>query len=218
MAALASALAIALAVSPAEASPLADGAVYCGPRCVYDVLRHFGKNVELSDLIVEICGPELRRQSSLAELSQALERHGIATKLVSLPLLDLPAWPQPVILHLDGNHFVVLENSGALTATVKDGPAPAAEMSMWTLKRRTSPTILLTSDRPIGDGPFSRVAFRYTVLATGVLLVSVAVLTALKQSRRRAPAAAEGPDGAQVQTSVASRERSPNPCSEISSR
>lgn len=173
MAALVPLVGVALATAFTRPTPVADGVAFCGPRCIYQVLRHFGKDVELTDLIVEMAGPDLRGQSSLAELAEALERHGISTKLVSLPLLDVPAWPDPIIVHVDGNHFLVLEKAGPFAVTVKDGPWPAADMSLWELKRRASGPMLLTADRPIGEEPYSRAEWRYAVLILGVSLVLI---------------------------------------------
>ena len=84
--------------------------VYCGPRSVQRVMKHYGKEVDLMELIHEMQWTSEKEGSSFEELSQALERRGVFSKSVRLPELSAIEWKYPAIVQIDlqgRKHFVV---------------------------------------------------------------------------------------------------------------
>lgn len=141
--------------SSASDSETGFGNVYCGPRCVQRVLREYGAEVELIELIREMQWPDVEQGSTLAALSAALHKRGVSTKAVDLdPKFDIE-WTQPAIVHLEKGgvaHFVVwlppteADSSGRvwdndLTDAVKRGQFDGL---------RTGP-VLLTANEPIAE-------------------------------------------------------------------
>ncbi len=138
------------------------GDMVCGPRCVQFVLKQYGKEGDLIELVREIQWPDLESGANLDSVDQALRRRGVNTRALRIdPHADF-RWPYPVILHLKGQnglgHYAVWLPSSTPEQShvwislsgVRVGPTKKLAESL-------SGAILLTSPDPITD-PLSAVA------------------------------------------------------------
>lgn len=157
----------------------------CGPRCVQRILLHYGKpEIFLTDLIKEMQGTMSTRGVSFRDIKEAIERRGLHCQLVQTPWYVVPSWPEPVVLHVDGNHFVVLESRTWRRAEVWWGLAGTRSERTSHLWRRMSDVALLVSAKPIAqDAVFaSPLPSR---IAAAVLLLTAAVVGARALRRLR---------------------------------
>jgi ABC-type bacteriocin/lantibiotic exporter with double-glycine peptidase domain len=152
----------------------------CGPRCVQQVLRHFGQEADLIELTRETQWPDIDAGATMESLDQALRRRGIHTRAVRVPEGATFLWPFPAIVHTRprsgslGHYVVWLPSSTANRVDFWAGPhgvgyAPAEQF--W---QRSSRAALLTGPEaitrpqdaltPTGsiDGPM-------VLLATGIV-------------------------------------------------
>jgi hypothetical protein len=163
-------LATILAMPNLISAQVANGQdVICGPRCVHHILESYRKSEDLMGMVEEIQGPLLEREVSLGDLARALERRHIHCKFVSLGPLEFPSWPYPILLHVNGNHFVVMQADGGAVVRVWDGLLGESEVGWWELKGKSSNALLLTSDHPIGQESYSVQRYRYLAISLGLL-------------------------------------------------
>ncbi len=90
----------------------ADSDMVCGPRCVKFILRSYGQEVDLIELVKEIQWPDLEAGASLDRIERSLNVRGIYTKAVRFAPDRRLTWPHPAVLFTDeGNppsgHYVV---------------------------------------------------------------------------------------------------------------
>jgi len=86
----------------------------CGPRCVQYILRHYGIQVELHDLIRECQWPDVEAGASLNALIQSLNSRGIHTLPLKARQVQIN-WDKPILAYVDNGedrlgHFVVLQD------------------------------------------------------------------------------------------------------------
>jgi ABC-type bacteriocin/lantibiotic exporter with double-glycine peptidase domain len=161
----------------------------CGTRCVHRVLELHHKKADFLELATELQGPKVDRQASLLDLAEALRKRGIYARMVRFSPLAIPSWPQPIIMHVNGNHFVVLERGDITSGYVWDGWLPLRTVSWWEIKSTSSPVCLLTSATPIDEASsYTRYEYRYAVYAACVGLVIVGSVVFLRNRRNRQPA------------------------------
>ena len=162
----------------ARASHQARPDAVCGPRCVAFVLSYYGKaNEELMDLAREIQGDSLEEGSSFAELQGSLEQRGIHCRLARVGRWEPISWPEPVILHVDGSHFVVLQETDGLRVNVWWGLPGSRELSWPRLWARMSRSVLLTSAQPIDPrAKFTAVWPRRLILVASAALAAVGIV------------------------------------------
>ncbi len=86
--------------------------VVCGPRCVQYILKHYGQQVELHDLIQELQWPNLEAGSNLADLQKSLNKRGIHTAAIQLSPGAKLDWPEPVLVHLKLGTSITPETLG----------------------------------------------------------------------------------------------------------
>jgi len=92
----------------------------CAPRCVQRVLQHYSLDVpDLTDLVVEV-QTTVRAGAKFGALADALSKRGVYCQFARVNSLDVLCWEHPVILHLDGDHFAVMERCTGLSAQVWD--------------------------------------------------------------------------------------------------
>jgi ABC-type bacteriocin/lantibiotic exporter with double-glycine peptidase domain len=113
-----------------EANQRADLDNLCGSYCVSRVLDLYHKKTDFLTLAAELQGPKLDQQTSLLELAVALRKRGIQARLVRLAPLEIPSWPHPIILHVNGNHFVVLESQDVGYGALWDGRLPLKKVGL----------------------------------------------------------------------------------------
>jgi len=128
----------------------ADTQSLCGPRCVKQVLEHYGRDADLFELIVEMHGGIVGQPSNVEDIEAALQKRGIYSKAIRTGFLTLPKWPHPAILHYRRGHFAVLGETKLGYAQIRDG---AAMKPTWTwipsLMFHQSGIVVLTSDARI---------------------------------------------------------------------
>lgn len=141
--------------SKGELVSKSDNIVVCGPRCVQFVLRHYGRDEDLIDLVQELQWPDLGGGATLSGLRQALENRGIHTFAMRVEPGARLNWHSPAVLHWRGEertlgHFVVwLPSSGTRAVLIWDGVFGTSRMTRSELASQMSGVILLTSASPI---------------------------------------------------------------------
>ena len=80
--------------------------VDCGPACLRNIAKHYGKDFTLQ-FLRSACSVD-RQGVSLQGIGQAAETIGMRTKSYRLTLEDLQTVKMPCIAHWNQNHFVVI--------------------------------------------------------------------------------------------------------------
>lgn len=179
---------LALLLTPPAWAQEAGSDRVCGPRCIQRILQHYGIRADLVDLIKEVQESDVNRGASLAELRRALKTRGIHCRYGKAAFLVVPEATQPVILHINGNHFVVLEGWDGSEAIIWDGLNGSRSIPWWRLQAECSGTILMTSGSEWGEGNSGVRDYRIFALLSGALIVVVGgilLIRSLRQSIRR---------------------------------
>ena len=135
------------------------GDLICGPKCVREILRLYGKEHEdVIRLVREIQWPEVRQGSTLADLAAALKKRGIQTYAMQIKPTARLVWPHPVIVHLkpkqndDIGHFVVWKpESKGNTVQIWDSDRGTQKHDERQWSKECTGAVLLTSPEPITD-------------------------------------------------------------------
>ena len=139
----------------AARKPVPRGDFVCGPRCVQYVLRNYGVQSRLVDLVREIQWPAIEDGATLDSLERAFNSRSISTCAITIAPGCQLNWPYPVIVHLketDGQlgHFVVwLPTSQRSMADVWTGLDGIQRGSAFKLAAKMSGAVLLTANMPI---------------------------------------------------------------------
>lgn len=164
------------------------GDLICGPKCVREVLRLYGREDEdMIRLVREIQWPEVRKGSTMADIAQALEKRGVHTFAMKIKPSARIVWPHPVVVHLapkpgeEIGHFVVwLPESQGGAAKVWNTDKGLEQQNERTWSKERSGAVLLTSLEPIDDPgkALKWVGLPFydqgeTVLAWGIFLVGL---------------------------------------------
>jgi ABC-type bacteriocin/lantibiotic exporter with double-glycine peptidase domain len=165
----------------------------CGPRCVQFVLKWYGIEAGLIDLVRETQWPGLESGADLASLARAFRNRGITACAVQAGDRRLSDWPYPALVHLSGasslGHFVVWVPA--------DGPErpPCYWMGLDGYQRdvdetyyRRSGVVLLTSPIVIAetDSAFrTPVMGNWWLLSSSTVLLVALILTANAVRRRK---------------------------------
>jgi ABC-type bacteriocin/lantibiotic exporter with double-glycine peptidase domain len=133
--------------------------VICGPRCVYYVLKHSGRDEPLASLVREMQWPDLTKGSTVAQMEKALTSRGIHVRSIQLKRFGSARPESPAIVHLrkEGDaeedlkgHFVVLlPESTEAEALVWDGVLGIRREPWIEFSKKMTGTIMLTGDAPI---------------------------------------------------------------------
>ena len=67
----------------------------CGPRCVLHVLQHYGRDMQLHEIIDDIEKP-IFQGTTLSDLSDSLTRHGVQNQIVQVSPDAIVEWGHPV--------------------------------------------------------------------------------------------------------------------------
>lgn len=165
----------------------------CGARCAHHVLTLLNKGEDLTDVIPEIYDSPGGGTVSFVDLARVLRKRGVSCTTLSLGPLDVPKSPFPIILHVDDNHFVVLEKYDSGTAVVWDGLKGSEEMSWWRLRARCSGTVLVCTPMGQEQAEYTDPTFRYAAMTLGTGLILVACWSGWRLRGRRRPVPALAP-------------------------
>ena len=167
--------------APEGASSLSKNDLVCGPRCVQYILKEYGQQGDLIELIREMQWPNLEGGSTLTALEQALTSRGIHCGISEVPEDAQIAWKHPVIVHLRGRsgtigHFAIwLPCSSNETVWLWAGPHGFVTATLSDFARERTPLILLTSTDVIAHDANSYVQHHVTFWLS--LSVAVAAFT-----------------------------------------
>ena len=135
------------------------GNLICGPKCMHEILRLYGKEDEdIIRLVREIQYPDIHKGATLDNVAKALEKRGIHTFAMNISPSARIVWQHPVIVHLhpkqgeEIGHYVVWlpESHGDIVRIWNmDKRIQEDNERFWSKER--SGAILLTSPEPIGD-------------------------------------------------------------------
>ena len=178
-----------LAIEPAP-----EGDTVCGPRCVQAILRSYGQEAELIDLVRELHTEGVEKGTTLGQMRDAFEQRGLHAAVVHLPRDATLTWPEPVIVHLKPlgkqtmGHFIVATASNDETISVHDLLNGTLRGTQEELRKTMSGDILLVSKLPISaTAEFGRQLtpmWKPYVYAACALGVSVGLWRNLKTSVR----------------------------------
>lgn len=159
------AIAVLVGVMPAHAEDR-----ICGARCVHRILECLNKPADLTDIIEELYDSPQGGMVSFEDLAEVLRRHGVSTRAVPLGTFDIPA-KYPVILHVNGNHFVVGEKGNRWSATVWDGVNGSREIPWWSVRHSSSEAMLVCSADGLPENGFVDSTYRLVAFSVSTLLV-----------------------------------------------
>lgn len=149
------------------ADPAPEGDTVCGPRCVQAILRSYGYEADLIDLVRELHTDGVEQGTTLGQMRDALRSRGLHAEVVHLPEGATLTWPEPAILHLkplpasvrrepDGpaprvplGHFLIHLGDTNDTSTIHDPLTGTLHGPTQELRQQMSGDLLLVSPHPI---------------------------------------------------------------------
>jgi ABC-type bacteriocin/lantibiotic exporter with double-glycine peptidase domain len=165
-----------------------NGDMVCGPRCVRFVLRRYGRDVELIDLVKEMQWPDLEAGASLDRIQKSLNDRGVHTSAIQFAPDRRLRWPHPAILFIAGTdgqrgHYVVRVPDESSDDELIWSGLEGWRRGRWDqVTSGFSGVALLTSPDPIADassavGPVSasRLARCFALGTTVALLAHIIV-------------------------------------------
>jgi ABC-type bacteriocin/lantibiotic exporter with double-glycine peptidase domain len=164
---------------------------FCGARCVHHILELCGKQEDLVQLIQEINGLGLSDFVPFPALQRALSSRGIHTQFVEIGRLGILSSSQPAIIHIDGNHYVVLEESNESTAVLWDGVSGRTNVAWLSLRPRISAICLIASAQPIESGSSTSSAYRWLVAGIGASIAILGLYSCARLRKRYASSPGE---------------------------
>ncbi len=105
----------------------------CGPACLAMILAYRGRHRQVQALRATV---EHQRPLSLSEISHIAEQEGLVARCLRCEPEDLTQVALPAILHIDFEHFVVLEQLKKRVAVIVDPALGRLELSHSTLSKR----------------------------------------------------------------------------------
>ena len=199
------------ALLAAEAAP--EGDTVCGPRCVQAILRSYGYEAELIDLVRELHTDGVEQGTTLGQMRDAVRSRGLHAEVVHLPLGATLTWSEPAILHLKPlpkpasgrresaespasqpasappvlGHFIIHLGDSHGTSTIHDPLTGTLHGPREELQQQMSGDLLLVSQHPISPATEFAVAatspWQLTVISL-CSLCAIGALTALWHSRQ----------------------------------
>jgi len=106
----------------------------CGLACVAMLLGHFGHHVSLQEL--RAASRSSSRGSSLRDMLDVADQLGMQLRPLRIELDELKAVRVPAILHLDGDHFVLLERLSRSKCVIHDPAKGRRSMARKELNER----------------------------------------------------------------------------------
>ena len=148
--------------------PAPEGDTVCGPRCVQALLRSYGHEVELIDLVRELHTEGVEQGTTLGQMRDVFRSRGLQAEVVHLPEGATLTWAEPAILHLKPlpqpasgaasaprvppqplGHFIIHLGDNDGTATIHDPLTGTLHGPTQELRQQMSGDLLLVSQHPI---------------------------------------------------------------------
>lgn len=173
-----------VSVQQSVESDATDG-INCGPRCVNFVMKWYGMESNLIDVITQIEGQATSQGYSLADLGDELDRHGMHTKVVKTNSRNMVSWQEPMIAHLKSvderglAHFVVvLPESRDGQVVYWDGVSEVTQVSFREFLSKCSGYMLVTSksDFELEDLTTTRIFPSYLLIGVLGALVALGIV------------------------------------------
>ena len=165
--------------------PAPEGDTVCGPRCVQALLRSYGQEVELIDLVRELHTDGVEKGTTLGQLRDALTQRGLHAAVVHLPAEATLTWPEPAIVHLKPlgkqtmGHFIVYLGEDHGTATIHDPLTGTLHGPRAELQQTMSGDLLLVSKSPITPSTEFAIAARSPWQLPAITLCALGAAVAL---------------------------------------
>ncbi len=185
------------------ADPAPEGDKVCGPRCVQALLRSYGHDVELIDLVRELHTDGVEKGTTLGQMRDALRQRGLHAEVVQLPEGATLTWAEPAILHLKPllpqasgaasaprvppstmGHFIIHLSADDGTAKIHDPLTGTLHGPRDELRQQMSGDLLLVSQHPISPTTEFAKAARHPWQPIALTLCALGVAVALWQSRK----------------------------------
>ena len=181
------------------AQPAPEGDTVCGPRCVQAILRSYGHEADLIDLVRELHTDGVEQGTTLGQMRDTFRSRGLHAEVVHLPEGATLTWPEPAILHLKPlpasgaasaprvpppalGHFIIHLGDTNGTSTIHDPLTGTLHGPRAELQQQMSGDLLLVSQHPIPPTTEFAVAatppWQPTVIAL-CTLCAIGALTAL---------------------------------------
>ncbi len=184
------------------ADPAPEGDTVCGPRCVQALLRSYGHDAELIDLVRELHTDGVEQGTTLGQMRDALRQRGLHAEVVHLPAGATLTWPEPAILHLKPllpqasgaasaprvptstmGHFIIHLGDDHGTSTIHDPLTGTLHGPREELQQQMSGDLLLVSQHPISPSTEFAVAASNPWQPTALTLCALGAAVALWHSR-----------------------------------
>lgn len=121
-------------------------AAYCGAHCVSRALRQLGvPSPDLTMIIEELNGLTHDSLPDFTMLAQSLRSRNVTAVFVNRDILPQLPIRVPTILHVNNDHFELLDELANDEATIWWGPGDIRRLTWDRLTETTSPIVLLVS-------------------------------------------------------------------------
>ena len=193
-----SALPLLILTALLATDPAPEGDTVCGPRCVQALLRSYGHDVELIDLVRELHTDGVEQGTTLGQMRDALRSRGLHAEVVHLPEGATLTWPEPAILRLKPlptqasraasapgvppqplGHFLIHLGDNAGTATIHDPLTGTLHGPSAELRSQMSGDLLLVSQNPIPPATEFAEAARHPWPPSVIVLCTLCALGAI---------------------------------------
>jgi ATP-binding cassette subfamily B protein len=160
----------------------------CGVLCLAYLLEQTNRRLSRDE--IETLSATYGEKISMEEIAAIAKSRGYKARGFRITATNLPKIRFPVIAHVDGNHFVVVENSTKTRVQIYD---PLARLSNVffpeDFAKRWDGTILVVSNKEIrspyaeGNG-YVRVAF--IIMGGSILYAAIIIAKVRRGSRKKA--------------------------------
>jgi hypothetical protein len=131
--------------------------VMCGPKCLLVMCQRLGVKADLNEL-AGLCSKD-QKSTTMADLCRAAREKGLKAMGLKIRAEEFAGVGMPLIAHLWGNHFVVVEKDGADTLKVTNPPGEPRAVSKQDFAKSYSGFALLVAKdekpfpKPEANGP-----------------------------------------------------------------
>lgn len=121
---------------------------FCGPRCVWQMLKQFGIDENLDAVIGKMNMQSSSRGASVQEIEKVLRQYGLYAHAGKLEHWGKIDWPYPVIVHTQegGGHFLLLyPQSDDATEEIWDGAKMTFDSNSFRVRKQPSGLVIFAS-------------------------------------------------------------------------